>query len=60
MVIQDPRSGGAVLSLSNLLNYVLYESALPTVTVSQEIEFLQNFVALEHIRNTTKMLKTIL
>jgi two-component system, LytTR family, sensor kinase len=55
VVVQDERSSGAILSLSNLLNYVLYESSFPVVTVEKEIEFLRNFVALELIRNSSKV-----
>ena len=55
VVTEDQRSADAVLSLSNLLNYVLYESSLPTVSVEKEIQFLQDFVALERIRNSSKV-----
>ena len=59
VVIEDKRSPDAILSLSNLLNYVLYESSLPTVPLEKEITFLQDFVALEKIRNSTKMRVTM-
>jgi two-component system, LytTR family, sensor kinase len=55
VVVEDQRSPNAIMSLSNLLSYVLYESSLPTVSVEKEIEFLQNFVALEQIRNSSKV-----
>jgi len=55
VVIEDQRSPDAILSLSNLLNYVLYESSLPTISVEKEIHFLQDFVALEQIRNSSKI-----
>jgi two-component system, LytTR family, sensor kinase len=55
VVIEDQRSPDAILSLSNLLNYVLYESSLPIVSVEKEIMFLQDFVALEKIRNSSKV-----
>jgi hypothetical protein len=55
VVIEDQRSSDAILSLSNLLNYVLYESSLATISVEKEIEFLQDFVALEQIRNSSKV-----
>jgi two-component system, LytTR family, sensor kinase len=55
VVTEDHRSPDAILSLSNLLNYVLYESSLPTVSVEKEIQFLQDFVALERIRNSSKV-----
>jgi two-component system, LytTR family, sensor kinase len=55
VVTEDKRSPNAIMSLSNLLNYVLYESSLPTVSVEKEITFLKDFVALEHIRNSSKV-----
>jgi two-component system, LytTR family, sensor kinase len=55
VVIEDQRSPNAILSLSNLLNYVLYESSMPTVSIKKEIQFLQDFVALEKIRNSSKI-----
>lgn len=55
VVTEDQRSSDAILSLSNLLNYILYESSLPTVSIKKEIEFLQSFVALEKIRNLSKV-----
>ena len=54
VVTEDQRSSNAILSLSNLLNYVLYESSLPTVSLEKEITFLQNFVALEKIRSQSE------
>ncbi|MEY4538796.1 MAG: hypothetical protein RLZZ306_553 [Bacteroidota bacterium] len=55
VVIEDQRSSDAILSLSNLLNYVLYESSMPTVSTTKEIQFLQDFVSLEQIRNSSKL-----
>ncbi|PWK18087.1 histidine kinase [Arcicella aurantiaca] len=55
VVIGDQRSPDAILSLSNLLDYVLYESSLSTVSVEKEVAFLKDFVALEQIRNSSKV-----
>jgi two-component system, LytTR family, sensor kinase len=55
VVIEDQRSSDAIMSLSNLLNYVLYESSMPTVSIEKEIQFLQDFVSLEQIRNSSKL-----
>jgi two-component system, LytTR family, sensor kinase len=55
VVVEDQRSPNAILSLSNLLNYVLYESSFPMVTVEKEIRFLQDFATLEQIRNFSKV-----
>ena len=59
VVVEDQRSPDAIRSLSNLLNYVLYEGSLPTVTLEKEITFLQDFVALEKIRNSSKVRVTM-
>ena len=59
VMVEDSRSPDAILSLSNLLNYVLYEASLPTVTLEKEITFLQDFVALEKIRNSSKVKVTM-
>ena len=59
VVVEDQRSPDAIRSLSNLLNYVLYEASLPTVTLEKEIIFLQDFVALEKIRNSSKVRVTM-
>jgi len=55
VITEDQRSSDAILSLSNLLNYVLYESSLATISVEKEIQFLQDFVALEQIRYSSKI-----
>lgn len=55
VVTEDQRSPNAIMSLSNLLDYVLYESSLPTVSVEKEVTFIQDFVALEQIRNSSKV-----
>ena len=59
VVVEDQRSPDAIRSLSNLLNYVLYEASLPTVTLEKEITFLQDFVTLEKIRNSSKVRVTM-
>jgi two-component system, LytTR family, sensor kinase len=55
VVTEDQRSPDAILSLSNLLDYVLYESSLPEVSVEKEIKFLEDFIELERIRNSQKL-----
>jgi two-component system, LytTR family, sensor kinase len=39
-----------VLKLSELMNYMLYEAAQPQVTLEKEIQYIQNYIALEKIR----------
>lgn len=39
-----------IVKLSNLLRYTIYEGKKPQVTLAQEIAYLQDYIALEHIR----------
>lgn len=55
VILNNKSSSQAIISLSNVLNYVLYESAIPEVTVNQEISFLKDFIELEKIRNTKEV-----
>jgi LytS/YehU family sensor histidine kinase len=55
VVTEDTRSPDAILSLSNLLDYVLYESSLPEISMDKEVKFLQDFIQLEKIRNSKKV-----
>ena len=48
--IDQERAQGAVHDLGQLLRYVLYDSAEPTVPVRKEMEFLQDYIALMKIR----------
>ena len=41
---------GVILKISDLMRYVMESSKKKVVTVSQEIEFLQNYIALEKLR----------
>lgn len=55
VVTEDQRSPNAILSLSNLLDYVLYESSYQEVSVEKEVKFLEDFIELERIRNSQKL-----
>lgn len=55
VVTEDQRSSNAILSLSNLLDYVLYESSYTEVSVEKEVKFLEDFIELERIRNSQKL-----
>jgi sensor histidine kinase YesM len=39
-----------VLKLSDLMSYMLYDASAPKVPLSKEIQYLQNYIALEKIR----------
>lgn len=54
-VTDDKRNSEAILSLSNLLDYVLYESNQPTISLEKEVDFLSNFIELEKMRNTKRL-----
>ncbi|MET3126128.1 sensor histidine kinase YesM [Arcicella rosea] len=54
-VTDDKRNSDAILSLSSLLDYVLYESNQPTISLEKEVNFLSNFIELEKMRNTKRL-----
>ncbi|MBB6004190.1 sensor histidine kinase [Arcicella rosea] len=54
-VTDDKRNSDAILSLSSLLDYVLYESNQPTISLEREVCFLSNFIELEKMRNTKRL-----
>lgn len=43
-----------VLQLANLLRYTVYEGQAPRVTLAQEVQYLQDFLALQRIRSADK------
>ncbi|WP_170299280.1 sensor histidine kinase [Larkinella terrae] len=48
---QDPQKAGeVVLRLSQLMQYMLYEGNMPLVPLRKEVDYLQNYLALERIR----------
>jgi two-component system, LytTR family, sensor kinase len=55
VVTEDKRSADAILSLSNLLDYVLYESSYSKVSLEKEITFLKDFIELERIRSSQRV-----
>ena len=55
VITEDQRSPDAILSLSNLLDYVLYESSHSEVSIEKEVKFLEDFIELERIRNSQKL-----
>ncbi len=54
-VTEDKRNSDAILSLSSLLDYVLYEANQPTISLEKEVGFLSNFIELEKMRNTKRL-----
>lgn len=56
---QSEQTAPVALKLANLLRYVLYETARPTVRMEQEIKLLQDYVALEKLRFDPERLKVV-
>ena len=47
----DPSAPQAVLKLSDLLDYMLYECNTPLITLDKEITFIKNYLSLEKLRH---------
>jgi len=47
---RDPRAGDVVLHLADLLRYTLYETNADRVPLARELEFLDDYLALERLR----------
>ncbi|MBL0682442.1 sensor histidine kinase [Aquimarina mytili] len=56
LIIQKSSNAeAAVLKLSGLMRYMLYEANVPKVPISKEIEYLKNYVDLEKLRFDDQM-----
>ncbi len=53
--IEPPKAQEAIIHLSKILRYVLYDSNRPRVLMSQEVEFMDNYVQLMRMRYTDKL-----
>lgn len=49
---QSPHTPAVVARLAHMMRYMLHDAAQPTVALSQEIEYLQNYIGLEQLRLT--------
>ena len=47
---QSPKAPDLIMQLSGMLDYVLYQSQKPTVALQQEVNCIENYIALEKIR----------
>ena len=47
---QAPAAPEAVLHLASLMRYMIYESNAPTVPLSRELEYLQDYISLQQLR----------
>ena len=48
--ISSPKSQEIVLKLSALLRFMIYESNTPKIPLSKEVEYMNNYIALEKLR----------
>lgn len=51
----DTRAPNLIVKLSEMLGYMLYDSAAKTVMLTQELENLKNYIALERMRYDRKL-----
>lgn len=58
--IEPPKAQQAIIQLSKILRYVLYESNKKRVLMSQEVEFMQNYVQLMRMRYGDKLKITVI
>jgi two-component system LytT family sensor kinase len=47
---KSPLTADAILKLSEIMRYVLHDATAQLVTLKQEVEFIQNFIALQRLR----------
>src|SRR5687768_16552275 len=47
---QAPAAPDAVMQLASLMSYMIYESNAPTVPMTREMEYLQDYVSLQQLR----------
>lgn len=50
VISNDKLAGGAVIKLSDILSYMLYECNVDKVPIEKEIKLIQNYIELEKIR----------
>lgn len=51
----SPKAPAMILKLSDSLRYVLYESNLPEVALKKDIDYLQNYIAIQQMRNESRI-----
>lgn len=47
---EPEKTPGALLKLSEMVGYILYECAKPKVALSSDVEFIENYIALQRLR----------
>lgn len=57
--IDSQQAQEAVIQLSKILRYVLYDSNRPLVSMSKEVEFMKNYVRLMRMRYTDRLRFTV-
>lgn len=49
-VTEPDKAPEALLKLSDMVRYILYDCAKPTVPLSQELDFIKNYISLQQLR----------
>ena len=57
--IEPPKAQEAVIQLSKILRYVLYDSNRPLVPMTKEVEFMRNYARLMRMRYTDRLRFTV-
>ncbi len=47
---KSDQTAGAVLKLSDLMRYIIYDSARPKVALTQELEYIRNYIQIQQLR----------
>ena len=55
VITKSPKAPDMVLQLSEILDYILYKSQQPTVSLTEEIHTIENYIALEQIKYAERL-----
>jgi sensor histidine kinase YesM len=49
-IIQSSKTPGAIMALSGIMRYLIYETGAPLVTAEKEVKFITDYIRLEQLR----------
>jgi sensor histidine kinase YesM len=49
-MIQSPKTPGAIMALSGIMRYLIYETGAPLVSAEKEVKFITDYIRLEQLR----------
>lgn len=58
-ITEPDKAPEALLKLSDMVRYILYDCAQPTVAVSQELDFIRNYISLQRLRLSPNVALTV-